>query len=261
MQTLLKYKKIKFTKNQVFKIFSKKFFNKANCEIKGFDYFKKKKIFFLVKRNGIFKNKKITINYEKIPLHKINIFFKINKVYAVKKIEYKKINIDLYFNYLKNEINSIQIKNFLEDIKKKLKQTYNVKKIYVSPAHGDFAHYNVLFDGNKFYVIDFEFFNKNAVFGYDLFNWYYSTFINKCVKFRLFYVSDILSKFLFKLLKFYNFGYNKKLFKEFYNKIYLDIFFLEKMIFYYKETKSNKIEKKDLLKKIYFIQKILLSNY
>jgi len=204
----------------------------------------------LVKRIKIINyKKKKHILYQRLFYKKFKVFFNIDKFYNINNIKIKKINFKDYTNrqlhYLKTHVNN-QI--FL--ILKKKIEKFKCRKLFITATHGDFVHYNTITSYNNFYTIDFEYFENNKIFNYDLYNWYFTPLLTNIKRYKLNFFSNYIISIYFYFLKKINFGYKSKINKSFYDKEYLFFFLLDKYLFYLIEKNKNDYYNNNKLEKL-----------
>ena len=152
------------------------------------------------------------------------LYFSFFKFYNfLNKKKFKTINVNQYF-----------YKNIIFKEKKFLKQKflfikkYKNQKIKKNFSHGDFAHYNVLKYGNKYYTFDFEFFSKNRNYLFDFFNWFTVPIFHSIIRLNIYFFFSLLINLklalLFIILRKNNIIKDRNLFDFYYN-----LFLLEKL--------------------------------
>lgn len=206
---ILKINKKKFFLKEFKSKQKKKFIN----ELKAYKFYKFKKIFNipnLIKYN--FNKKQLFLNYIK---GKKPSYFEIAKVYNLENIQYHKKKIS-YFDYIVLRYKKdYQTELILNRIKKKI---LTPKFVLLSFTHGDFVNYNCVKNKKKFYVFDFENFNKRIIF-FDYFNWYSHPLLFNFSKltnfFKNYLIQSTIKKILLSCFIIFLFLKSKSMFKLF----------------------------------------------
>ena len=225
------------------------------------------------------------INNNKLNFIKILPFKKItlNKKYSITKVKYiyerkanffefdsfykfmnlKKTKYSLVTNYINLKIkNYIHLNKkiskdiFIKKYKKKIINTFKLKKVITSYSHGDFSKYNTLINKKKKYVIDLEFFNRNRNFLYDYLFWHLVPVLNYLYKLNnIVHINIIL--YLIKNFIKYNL-LKKKLYIE--NlELYFVLFFFERILQLKTEIKLKNID--ELLTKFHQRRNLKIINF
>lgn len=169
-------------------------YREYNNEIKGYLYFKKKRLFKIANLINYSKNSKIYfIEIDYIKGKKAN-FFDYNKIFKKnikisKKISFKSY-IDKFskFYSLRKDMEFLKIEYKIYNY---LTNKYKSSKLGVSSSHGDLANYNCIKKNNDIYVFDFEKF-KERIFLFDSINWLFHTLISNVSS--IFVTNDFLLK-------------------------------------------------------------------
>ena len=270
LETIITDKKKIFIFNDKKKLSVLKVYLKGNVinefknEIKGYNYYKKKKIYKIPKLlNYSKKNIFYYIELEYINSKKVNIFdfnkiFKLN-VTLTKKIPSKNY-IDSIPKFYRNKKN-IKLIKIQDGIKKFLKKELYFNNLKLSYTHGDLAPYNCLKKDNYFYVIDFEKF-KERIFLFDHINWLFIPIISNISHrlisnnyiFRNIFIINIFLKYLksfiyFKLNKILdNYKINKNEFTKYYLLyLYEKLFILLSDLKFISNSKNKIITKKNII--------------
>ena len=209
----------------------------AKNEALGYSYFNKEDDF----KFNLPKYKQLNIN-EDYALSKINFikgdrgnYFEFSSFYNNNfSNKLKKSTIENYISLTNdrfqiNDYNNKDTYNF-NAITKEILNKYKSNEVTLDSSHGDFINFNSIKTINKNYMIDLEFFRKDASFLYDYFHWHISPLIFKCARygqqFFLLKIFPLLVKFLYStFIK----RYNKSIVNDEQSfKIYLILFLLDK---------------------------------
>ena len=179
-------------------------------------------------------------------------FFEFNKFYNYK--HQNLYNIATVNCYIKNlEIKIFKSKNIEvpKDIDNFIKKIINKKssiKIPITPAHGDFAHYNSIKTNNKKFMYDLELYDQKKILFYDFFHWHIMSYVYRLDKLKKLNFLIFCSPLYFYLLKkfcFYNFVKKDNNLKSLDINLLLEIFLIEKIMYLSKELRLNNL--KDLM--------------
>ena len=190
-------------------------------------------------------------------------FFEFNKFYNFdNKNFYNLSTVNDYIENIKLKIfksKNIELPKNIDNYLKKISNQKVTLEIPVTSAHGDFAHYNSIKTSKKNFIYDLEFFDPEKVLFYDFFHWHIMSYIFRVHKLNGWNFLITCSPAYFYLLKKYCFSKfikNSSELKKINIDLHLELFLIEKMMYFLRELRLNNI--RDLMhqKQINSIYKI-----